>query len=85
MSKFDGRPVDLSSILSFSFFFCKSRKEERHGIPGVFVVGRKSGRVCRLCDFGTDNLLERVDALAVGVESVHEMHDGRFEVCIEMC
>lgn len=41
--------------------------------------------MCRLCDFGTDNLLERVDALAVGVESVHEMHDGRFEVCIEMC
>jgi len=48
-------------------------------VSGVLVVGRKSGRVCRLGDLGTDNLLERVDALAVGVESVHKMHDGRFE------
>lgn len=46
-------------------------------MPRVLVVGRKPGRVCRLCDLGADNFLERVDALASGVEGVHEMHLGR--------
>jgi len=29
----------------------------------------------RLCDFTVDDFVECVDAVAFGVESVHEMHD----------
>lgn len=44
-------------------------------VPGVLVVGRESGRVGGLGDLGASDLLQRVDALAFGIESVHEMHD----------
>lgn len=46
-------------------------------VPRVLVVWRKSGRVCGFGDFGAGDFLEGIDALASGVESVHEMHgDG---------
>lgn len=53
---------------------------EGDAVTGVFVVGGEASRVGRLCDFGAHDLLERVDALAVGVEGVHQMHVGRFMV-----
>jgi len=44
-------------------------------LPGVFIVGREPGWVCRLCNcsFGGD-FLQSVDAIAVLVKGVHEMH-----------
>ena len=41
---------------------------------GELVVGRESRGVGRLCDLAIDNLLERVNALSVNPEGVHEMH-----------
>ena len=46
-------------------------------IPRVLVIRRKARRVSRLCDFSGDDFLESVQALAVRVEGVHEMHDYR--------
>lgn len=43
-------------------------------IPRVLVIGRESGRVRRLGDLAVVHFLEGVFALALGVESVHEMH-----------
>lgn len=45
-----------------------------NAVSGVFIIGRESGRVCRLGDFSTDNLLEGIYALAIGIQSIHEMH-----------
>lgn len=43
-------------------------------VPRVLVVGGEAGGVGALGDLVADDLLQRVDALALGVESVHEMH-----------
>jgi len=47
---------------------------ERDSVPGVLVVGREARRVGRLGDLAVGHLLEGVVALALGVQSVHEMH-----------
>lgn len=40
------------------------------------VVRRETGRVCGLGHLAGEHLLQRVGALAVGVEDVHQMHCG---------
>jgi hypothetical protein len=47
---------------------------QRHAMSRVLIIGRKPRRMRALCDFSTGNLLQRVDALAGGIEGVHEMH-----------
>lgn len=47
-------------------------------VPRVLVIGREAGRVRRLRDLAVHDLLQRVNALAIGAERVHEMHPGRF-------
>lgn len=46
-------------------------------VPRVLVIRRETGRVRRLRDLAVDNLLQRVDALAIRAERVHEMHSVR--------
>lgn len=46
------------------------------GIPGVLVVWREPRRVRGLGDLAFGDFLQRVGALAVRVESVHEVHGG---------
>lgn len=45
-------------------------------MSAVLVVWGESGRMRRLGDLAGSDLLERIDALAFGIESVHEMHVG---------
>jgi len=46
-------------------------------LPRVLVIGREASRVCGFGDLGALDLLQGVDALALVVESVHQMHiDG---------
>lgn len=52
--------------------------------PRVRVVGREARRVRRVCDAAVDDLLERVDALALGIEGVHEMHSVGFAPVSEL-
>jgi hypothetical protein len=47
-----------------------------HPLPRELVIGREPGRMGRLGHLVVDDLLERVDAAAVLVERVHEMHCG---------
>lgn len=47
---------------------------DRHAVSRVGVVGREARGVCRVGDDAVDDLLKRVDALAIGTEGVHEMH-----------
>lgn len=49
---------------------------QRHPLPGPLVVGREARRVRRLGDLPVGDLLEGVEAVALRVERVHEMHDG---------
>lgn len=81
---------DSVSVRSFWSAFLLSHMRQLHSasffgmlhssVPRVLVVWREPRRVCRLGDFGTGDLLERVDALALGIEGVHKMHDWRFVV-----
>jgi hypothetical protein len=50
---------------------------QRHPMSRVLVVGRKSRRVRRLGHFTGDHLVQGVDALAIGIEGIHEMHAER--------
>lgn len=60
-------PLLLLALLS-------ERATEWMFLPRVLVVGRKAGGVGGLCDFGANDLFQGVDALALVVESVHQMH-----------
>ena len=40
----------------------------------VLHTWTETSRVRRVCNTAVDDLVERVDALALGVERVHEMH-----------
>lgn len=40
----------------------------------ILVVWRKSCRMCGLRDFARNDLLQGIDALAIGIEGVHKMH-----------
>lgn len=51
---------------------------QRNALARPLVVGREARRVRRLGDLAVGDLLEGVQAVAAGVEGVHEMHDGRF-------
>lgn len=72
---FHGR-CESNLIARFHLF----SRAQNDSVPGVLVVGREPRWVGRLGDFGAVDLLERVDALALGIESVHKMHDWRYEV-----
>lgn len=52
---------------------------QRNALARPLVVGREARRVRRLGDLAVGDLLEGVEAVAAGVEGVHEMHDGREE------
>jgi len=52
---------------------------EGDAVSRVLVVGREASRVCGLCDLGASDLLQGVDTLALGIESVHQMHIGGIE------
>lgn len=43
-------------------------------LAGVLVVGREAGRVGGLGDLAVEDLLQRVDAVAVLALDVHQMH-----------
>ncbi len=49
---------------------------QRHSVSRVFVVRGESGRMCGFRDGSVKDFLQGVDALAVGVFVVHEMHLG---------
>lgn len=73
----------FSSCLVFLFFsiFHRALRDRCRGIlnilPRVLVIGREASRVCGFGDLGALDLLQGVDALALVVESVHQMHiDG---------
>lgn len=63
---------------------CCHSAEQRNGVPGIFVVGREPGWVGGLGDLTLDHLLQGVNALALGIESEHEMHDceTEFDRCL---
>lgn len=44
------------------------------------VIGGEARRVRRLGDLAVGDLLEGVEAVAAGVEGVHQMHGGRLDV-----
>jgi len=47
-------------------------------VAGKLVIRRKSGWVCRFCYLARGRyFLERVDSIAILIQSVHEMHGGR--------
>lgn len=46
------------------------------------VIGREAGGMRRLGDLAVGDLLEGVEAVAAGVEGVHQMHDGRLDQVI---
>lgn len=50
---------------------------QRHTLAGPLVVGREARGVGRFGDLAVGNLFERVEAVAAGVEGVHQMHFGR--------
>lgn len=74
----------LSSLPASSFVFSifhRALRDRCRGIleflPRVLVIGREASRVCGFGDLGALDLLQGVDALALVVESVHQMHiDG---------
>ncbi len=43
-------------------------------MPRILVIRRKPRWMRALCHFPTSDLLQRVNALARGIEGVHEMH-----------
>lgn len=43
-------------------------------LPRILVIWREASGVRRLCDFCSHDLVQGVEALAAGVERVHEMH-----------
>lgn len=49
---------------------------QRNTLARPLVIWRESRRVRRLGDLSVGDLLERVQAVAIGVESAHEMHFG---------
>ena len=72
--------VSCASSFVFSFFH-RALRDRCRGIleflPRVLVIGREASRVCGFGDLGALDLLQGVDALALVVESVHQMHiDG---------
>lgn len=46
-------------------------------LPRILIVGGESGRMRRFCHFIGLDFFQSVDALAVGVKGVHEMHSVR--------
>jgi hypothetical protein len=64
---FEGRLTLLSQKQSISLL-------QRNAVPRVLIIWRESRRVCGLGDFASNDLLQRVDTLARGIESVHKMH-----------
>ena len=50
----------------------------------VLVIWRESRRVCGFGDFASNDLFQSVEALARGVEGVHEMHVCGFG-CVQAC
>lgn len=50
---------------------------QRNALTRPLIIGRKARRVRRLGDLAVGDLLEGVEAVAAGVEGVHQMHDGR--------
>lgn len=56
----------------------KQSKSLLHGnsLARPFIIGRKASRVRRLCDLAVGYLLKGIQAVAAGVEGVHEMHCG---------
>lgn len=50
---------------------------ESHTLARPLVVGGETSRVSRLCNLAVGDLLEGVEAVALLVESVHQMHFER--------
>lgn len=53
---------------------------QRHPMSRVLVIRRKSRRVSRLGHFARNDLVQRVNALAIGINGVHKMHFVRYWV-----
>lgn len=48
--------------------------ERRKGVPRISIIRREPRRMSRFGHLAADDFFQRVDALALAVERVHEMH-----------
>lgn len=53
---------------------------QRDALTRPLVIGGEARRVRRLGDLAVGDLLQGVEAVAVGVEGVHQMHGGLFDL-----